>query len=229
MRDISSMQEKNKLCSMSRVEDTHVNFDDVEVAVHTPEKFDVLLGRGRWYSNHPGNRRLQILINMHLERYQVTKSRPEKTFLTNEILYMVKVCGRQPGRFLKFEAHRDGWVTVDDEIARIKISQAMRYTIRAPQVETAPTWEQGCEMSALMEQDTTPHSIGINVEIPKLLKVVVQSTNPEMGPPPSRFRSADDSRCNEASTNKSGGNRKKSREILSDKAIWMSLGYDPPF
>jgi hypothetical protein len=103
-----------------------------------PKSFDVLLGRGRWYASHAGNRRLQIFINMFLERYQTSQSRPEKTHITNEILHMIKTCGKQPGRFLKFEEDISGWVEVNDEVARLKISQAMRYSIRAPQEGLIP-------------------------------------------------------------------------------------------
>jgi hypothetical protein len=97
----------------------------------TPEPNDVLLGRGRWYASHTGNQRLQVTINAYLDRYRAALTRPEKTEITQEILRCVKTGGTQSGRFLKFDEPLNGWVQVDDEVARLKISQAMRYSIRS--------------------------------------------------------------------------------------------------
>lgn len=184
-----------------------------------PKPFDVLLGRGRWYASHAGNRRLQIFINMHLERYQVTQSRPEKTHITNEILHMVKTCGKQPGRFLKFEDEIKGWAEASDEVARLKISQAMRYTIRTPQNGVIPPSMLECydARHGLMIGDappsTTPESL-----------VSREPTNPEMRPPPPRLRIND----SVAERSDCEVNEVDDRRLMSDEAILSFLGYAPP-
>jgi len=109
--------------------------------VETPGPHDVVLGRGRWYAMHSGNRRLQTVINSHLERYQATPLRKAKTSITHEILDQIKNCPDNPGRFLRYDAGQDGWLPVEDDVARLKISQAMRYSMRSPtdpQEETQP-------------------------------------------------------------------------------------------
>ena len=101
-------------------------------SVETPGPFDVVLGRGRWYAMHTGNKRLQTIINCHLERYQSAPIRKTKTSITHEILDQIKDCPVNPGRFLRHDKKLNGWVPVDDDTARLKISQAMRYSIRTP-------------------------------------------------------------------------------------------------
>lgn len=178
-----------------------------------PKPFDVLLGRGRWYASHAGNRRLQIFINMHLEEYQATQSRPEKTKITNEILHMVKICGKQPGRFLKYEDTVRGWVEVNDEVARLKISQAMRYTIRSPQEGLIPSSMLGGDEVRLSLVDPSVNPANVSAPI-----------YTEMGPPPPR-RISDNVSAPENHEEVEGD---VNGLIMSDEAILSSLGYAPP-
>lgn len=101
-------------------------------AVETPGPHDIVFGRGRWYAKHTGNRRLQSAIHSYLERYQGAPFRKTKTSITHEILDQIKNCPDNPGRFLRYDKKLGGWVSVNDDKARLKISQAMRYIIRSP-------------------------------------------------------------------------------------------------
>jgi hypothetical protein len=215
-----------------------------QVETFAPRAFDVLLGRGRWYASHAGNRRLQVFINMYLERYQATKLRPEKTYITNEILHMVKTCGKQPGRFLKFDEEINGWVAVNDEVARLKISQAMRYTIRTPQEGgLLPSMQTSADDAVLDQLESrtfaTESSPVHNAAINGLLKQD-PSTNLEMGPPPPRlpmatmvqspFKNDHDafSRSDWQDDRESEEETPDDKLILSDEAILRSLGYAVP-
>jgi hypothetical protein len=112
-------------------------YDDAQlpagaVAIHQPDRFDVLLGRGRGHVSNPGNKRLQIAVNMHKDRYNSpATSRAEKTKITTDIVHFIKACAGESGRFLKYHGIMGCWFEVEDEVARLKVSQALRYTRRA--------------------------------------------------------------------------------------------------
>lgn len=102
------------------------------VPIYQPERYDVLLGRGRGHVTNPGNRRLQIAVNMHKDRYNSSATtRAEKTKITTDIVHFIKCCGSEQGRFLKYHGISGCWFEVEDEVARLKVSQALRYTRRS--------------------------------------------------------------------------------------------------
>lgn len=104
-----------------------------------PMKFDVLLGRGRAHASHPGNRRLQIVVNVNKNWYNASNSRHEKTRITEDIVNQIQHCGTETGRFLRYDGDSSGWIEVDDNTARIKVSQALRYTRRSMHTSVIPT------------------------------------------------------------------------------------------
>jgi hypothetical protein len=112
-------------------------YDDAQlpsgaVRIYQPSRFDVLLGRGRGHVANPGNRRLQVAVNMHKDRYNSpSTTRAEKTKITTDIVHFIKGCGSEQGRFLKYHGIMGSWFEVEDEVARLKVSQALRYTRRA--------------------------------------------------------------------------------------------------
>jgi hypothetical protein len=95
--------------------------------VSQPGPFDVLLGRGRGTQQHEGNQRFQAIIDENKDHYNSFQSRDRKTSTTREIVNLVKTSGEEIGRFLKFDSAIRGWVEVDDEVARVKVAQALRY------------------------------------------------------------------------------------------------------
>lgn len=112
-------------------------YDDAQlpseaVPIYQPDQFDVLLGRGRGHVTNPGNRRLQIAVNMHKDRYNnPSTTRSEKTKITNDIVHFIKFYNAEHGRFLKYHGIMGCWFEVEDEVARLKVSQALRYTRRS--------------------------------------------------------------------------------------------------
>jgi hypothetical protein len=102
-----------------------------------PGRFDVLLGRGKQHARHPGNERLQIALIMHSLRYNTTTSRNEKTAITEEIVRSIQTAD-PPGRFVKFDKEAKGWVEIDDAVARLRVSHAIRYTSRYKERKAAP-------------------------------------------------------------------------------------------
>lgn len=124
-----------------------------------PGPFDVLLGRGKANQQHEGNRRFQTIINENRDRYNTFSCRDDKTNTTRDIVGFVKTAGDMPGRFLKRDKLTNGWQEVDDETARVKAAQALRYhrddsnsssprsarsTIAAPRPSAVVSTETSC-------------------------------------------------------------------------------------
>jgi hypothetical protein len=86
-----------------------------------PKPLDVLVGRGRPYQDFPGNLRMLLLVDGHMDRYWNCHDRFDKTCL---FMDLVKKVQEYSGRFL--ERKPDGWVVVNDTIARDKVSSGFR-------------------------------------------------------------------------------------------------------
>ena len=83
---------------------------------------DVLLGRGKAHTFHPGNRRMQLLSLLHRQSYD-DADRDEKREITWAIMNFIKL---ENGRFLKHDKLHDKWIEVPDSVARAKVSHAIR-------------------------------------------------------------------------------------------------------
>jgi hypothetical protein len=128
------------------------------VTIQTPGRFDVLLGRGKKYTAHPGNEQLQSVLNTHSVQYNSTTSRNEKTAITQRIVHTVQTTSEPPGRFLKFDKYANGWVEVDDVRARIKVSHAIRYASRykkrkAPPANSEPSSQEAGRKDSLANSE----------------------------------------------------------------------------
>jgi len=121
-----------------------------------PGPLDVLLGRGRKHMHHPGNIRLQNLLNMNRPRYNATAARNDKTTIIREIIRIIQTAGYPPGRFLKFHQEIDGWLEVDDEIAHVKVSHAIRHNPKPTQLSEVPAPGIPLEMLRLRPEPDGP-------------------------------------------------------------------------
>jgi hypothetical protein len=92
-----------------------------------PSEYDVLLGRGKGYDNHSGNKRFSRIIKQNTDRYNATASKLEKGRIAAEVVQMINSNG---SRFLRFDLDSSEWEVVDDEAARVKTTQALRYQFR---------------------------------------------------------------------------------------------------
>jgi hypothetical protein len=115
--------------------------DPNEERVLVPRSSDALLGRGRHYHGHPGNRRLQALVDHYTERYDKA-SNFEKTVIVGILLGLFKD-PPQPneagidsndllrgGRLLVSDTM--GWKIIDNEMARARLSHKFRNQRRKP-------------------------------------------------------------------------------------------------
>jgi hypothetical protein len=86
-----------------------------------PHRFDVLFGRGNKVRCHTGNLRALHLVNLWKTRYDGAANRSKKAEISERIVSIVHESG---GRFLEWEDN--GWVEVEDEMARDKIAHYFR-------------------------------------------------------------------------------------------------------
>ena len=87
-----------------------------------PTDEDVLYGRGKDSMYHPGNLRLQDLVNQEQDKYESSRKDGKKEVTG----YIVQVLRSEGRRFLRFNKKKKAWIEVSDEEARFKVSHAMR-------------------------------------------------------------------------------------------------------
>jgi hypothetical protein len=92
--------------------------------VFVPGHLDVLLGRGRRCQEHIGNMRLRNLVDDCKPVYDIA-SRQEKTLISQDIVVSVQ---KTSSYFLKEEGA--GWLEVDDNVARLKVSHTFRDALK---------------------------------------------------------------------------------------------------
>lgn len=85
-----------------------------------PGTYDVLLGRGKPLQKYCGNLNYHYVVEGYHDRYEAA-AKGEKAELAMEI---VKKIQSQGGRFLKQD--NAGWMVIDDEAARYKVSHTFR-------------------------------------------------------------------------------------------------------
>ena len=90
--------------------------------IDLPTRADVLLGRGRPFINHPGNKRLHQIIHNRYEEYDGS-SFQRKTKISKEILEVVQKYG---GKFLKLDNVSGMWLEAPEIEARNKVSHSFR-------------------------------------------------------------------------------------------------------
>jgi hypothetical protein len=113
-----------------------------------PTLRDVLCGRGKPFQDHPGNLRLHKIVNRHQEKY-LSSRRYNKLAITEDIVEEIKKPGNgEAARFLKRSEDMSCWLEVSDDIAREKVSHALRgkprrRDILCPDAESGPSGVKG--------------------------------------------------------------------------------------
>jgi len=109
-----------------------------------PNSLDVLLGRGKPLQRHPGNIRYHHIVDSFHGQYEKAQ-KLEKTTLSKLIVEKIKNTG---GRFMKQD--EIGWVEIDDEAARYKVS----HTFRNHRIAERKKNGKAAENRRKMEDDT---------------------------------------------------------------------------
>jgi hypothetical protein len=99
---------------------------DIQVALgvipYPTHPKDVLIGRGQWHKDHPGNGYHQALIETNLDRYIATSDNFEKTCISMNVVQAIQDTG---GRFLTV-VDGEGWKILGNPAARDKTASAFR-------------------------------------------------------------------------------------------------------
>mmetsp|Transcript_5191 Transcript_5191/g.14584 ORF Transcript_5191/g.14584 Transcript_5191/m.14584 type:complete len:524 (+) Transcript_5191:218-1789(+) len=87
-------------------------------------RFDVLFGKNKRCTHHPGTMRCQLLVEIHWEEYE-RQNRLERGQTAANIVGIVH---ESHGRFLKWDGDNTtgGWKEVDDDTARKKVTHYFR-------------------------------------------------------------------------------------------------------
>lgn len=86
-----------------------------------PHRFDVLFGRGSKARCHTGTLLVIHLVDLWQARYDEAPNRAKKSEISDRIVGIVHESG---GKFLKWGGN--GWVEVEDEMARDKVAHFFR-------------------------------------------------------------------------------------------------------
>lgn len=90
-----------------------------------PTPYSVVCGRGTKCTNAVGNRRLQVIATMFINKYSLAHRKDDKTEIVTEILKMVKnACPDERFAFVRY--HEGRWWEVETLIAREKIGAVLR-------------------------------------------------------------------------------------------------------
>lgn len=92
------------------------------VVVVLPSRTDILLGRGKPIQENAGNMRYHMLLDHYYQAYEEAK-KFQKMQIADKLVTIVHEYG---GRFMKQDASGAGWIEVEDDVARDKVSHAFR-------------------------------------------------------------------------------------------------------
>jgi hypothetical protein len=102
--------------------------------IASPQDSDVILGRGFRYDWHSGNNVFKNTIAEFIPKYNAAPSKIEKSRIVHQVFLEVTA----QGRFLKRDEASGGYRVVPDQVAREKISQAIRYKKRRTDGPASP-------------------------------------------------------------------------------------------
>jgi len=92
-----------------------------------PTIYEVILGRGKQVSAHPGNQRFKELVLSHIEDYQAAKTKTMKSTVLSRIVSSIRATSAITGAgFIKKDSHAGRWCIAEDAAARIATAQVFR-------------------------------------------------------------------------------------------------------
>jgi hypothetical protein len=90
-----------------------------------PGPYEILIGRGRRYATHWGNKRFRHMIAMELEGYAAADCKRHKSSIIGRILADIKKHSPHAG-FIKTDVGTGRWLSFTDAASRVVIAQAFR-------------------------------------------------------------------------------------------------------
>jgi len=87
---------------------------------------DVIIGRGKKYSTHEGNKRLRRIVASKLHEYSIAVGRKRKSLILDSLIFMVRSKALEPGKFIQQDQNTKLWYEVKEYAAKEKVSQIFR-------------------------------------------------------------------------------------------------------
>eukprot|EP00574_Skeletonema_japonicum_P007140 CAMPEP_0201729480 /NCGR_PEP_ID=MMETSP0593-20130828/19205_1 /ASSEMBLY_ACC=CAM_ASM_000672 /TAXON_ID=267983 /ORGANISM="Skeletonema japonicum, Strain CCMP2506" /LENGTH=713 /DNA_ID=CAMNT_0048221835 /DNA_START=79 /DNA_END=2216 /DNA_ORIENTATION=- len=103
----------------------NVSSSDEIYRTKTPNKNDVLCGRGGTINSHHGNEQYRSIVESKKRVYLTARFKREKRLIATSIVDQIRKMD-PPGRFLQKDADSQTWFDIGEEKAREKTSQALR-------------------------------------------------------------------------------------------------------
>lgn len=98
-------------------------------ASEEPAPFDILCGKDKTYNKHKGNMVFREMIASHQDVYAKAASKQGKMQITKDIVKALRA--EHNSRFVKL--NKGGkWVEISDQVARDKVSHALRFAAKSP-------------------------------------------------------------------------------------------------
>jgi hypothetical protein len=95
---------------------------------YAPSNNDILCGRGKLYSKHPGNSKFSSVIRGSLQRYVDAPKRVDKSIVVASILIGLQEMGH---RFVKHDKSTNQWFMLGDEPSHEKTGHAIRDLLKS--------------------------------------------------------------------------------------------------
>jgi len=109
------------------------------IIIHQPEPFDILCGKDKNFSSHPGNRCFRELIESMVEPYERAFTKQDKMRFTRNIVATLKT--KYNSRFLRRIPNNasGSWQEISESMARDKVSHALRFAASHKGTEASRT------------------------------------------------------------------------------------------
>ncbi len=127
------------------------------VVVAEPETYDVLCGKDKTYGKHPGNQVFRCSIESFVAAYQRADQKQAKMRITRQIVCLMKQ--NYNSRFLKLskEEGQCKWIEISDELARDKVSHALRFAANNAGVSSSSSTASSSTSSTLSQHKRSRH------------------------------------------------------------------------
>jgi hypothetical protein len=90
---------------------------------YEPSDYDVVCGRGKGSYNRPGNKRFRSIVALHVNEYQTSKTKLDKSIILENLVELVQKQDNGNARFLKYENSPRSWCIMTNDEAKEKVSQ----------------------------------------------------------------------------------------------------------
>lgn len=141
--------------------------DSSSASIPEPRLFDILCGKDKTFNKHHGNQVFRETIVSYQDMYMQSRSKHEKMLITKEIVASLQA--KYNARFVKLSKNGSEWVEITDQVARDKVSHALRFA--AKQEQSSSTTSSSLVKSSI-KRNSSSSPVSPKRCIPRLLGAV---------------------------------------------------------